>query len=139
MSLAASFLWLGAAGSAVIAFRLLFKNRRSSRHPSINDDEFLKTLREKRPGVQRPVLKQRRRVARALSVPYLKLDPAATRQELVETFGVLGDVSFGWDDLKEELADELGKDSRDLEVKTVADLVLGFYLAQSNAHLNILD
>ena len=103
----------------------MLKWRRGRRLPTVTDKEFLGSFKGSWYTAEL-LLSQRRRVALALSVPYLKLNPAATRLEIEEQFGLFGDVTFGWGDLEEELADELGEspDAVDSRISTVRDLIL---------------
>jgi len=124
MTSGSSLFPLGGLLVAILVLRARLKGQHSKRHPNIEDKAFIAELKARRADFSsRSILDQRKRIASALAVPYKKLDPHATREELIESFSVFGDVSFGWADLEEEVADSLGIPVEKMRVRTVADLV----------------
>ena len=125
MSSLQSFLVICGAGILLFSFRRILKWHKGRNFPTVTDEEFLAGLGGSS-HTDEMLLSQRRRVAWALSVPYLKLNPAVTRLEIEEQFGLFGDITFGWGDLVEELAGELEEapDVVDSRISTVRDLIL---------------
>ncbi|HEX9730996.1 MAG TPA: hypothetical protein VGG06_03310 [Thermoanaerobaculia bacterium] len=107
---------------------VVYRRHRAKGLPTILDEEFVSAFlaRHKVSAAREAILNERRRMARALGIPFDKLAPGHTDRFLSTHLEYLGEFSVGWNDLAydaQEAREDAGLDRRAVCPTTIGELL----------------
>jgi hypothetical protein len=96
-------LWLLLAGLGLATASELVKLRKAGKLPDLSDVDFVMIYKKKFAGSDAAVIEERRFIAKVLGLPFQRLSPEHSFDELSKYAGFVGDYELGMSELGDKI------------------------------------